>query len=168
MIILMAGLPGTGKSTLAQALAQELRGSVLSKDAVRHALFAPEDIEYSAEQDDFCVEVMLETAGYVLRKDPNRFIFLDGRTFSRQDQVKRILDFASEFSQQWRIIECTCSQATVKNRLSTQNGHPAGNRDFELYLEVKARFEPITQPKIVVDTDQPLESCIAQCLQALA
>lgn len=168
MIILMAGLPGTGKSTLARALAQELRGSVLSKDAVRQALFAPQDIEYSVEQDDFCVEVMLQAASYLLRKQPVRFIFLDGRTFSRQYQVKRILDFASELSQNWRIIECTCSQATAQSRLSIENGHLAGNRDFQLYLEVKDRFEPITQPKIVVDTDQPLESCISQCLEALA
>jgi adenylate kinase family enzyme len=32
MIILMAGLPGTGKSTLATALAGHISGTVLSKD----------------------------------------------------------------------------------------------------------------------------------------
>ena len=41
MIVIMAGLPGTGKSTLAQALAQRLPGAVLDKDAIRAALFEP-------------------------------------------------------------------------------------------------------------------------------
>lgn len=81
MLTLMAGLPGTGKSTLSRALAAELHGTVLDKDHIRAALFAAEDIEYSTEQDDFCMAVTLKVAGYLFRKDPSRLIFLDGRTF---------------------------------------------------------------------------------------
>jgi len=66
----MAGLPGTGKTTLARVLASRLSGAVLSKDEIRHALFAQEDVEYSAAQDDFCLKIMLETAGYLLAKKP--------------------------------------------------------------------------------------------------
>ena len=38
MIVLMAGLPGTGKSTLARGLASRVDGAVLSKDEIRHAI----------------------------------------------------------------------------------------------------------------------------------
>jgi hypothetical protein len=34
-------------------------------------------------------------------------------------------------------------------------------------LEVKARFEPITHPKLGISTDQPLEQCIEQALAAI-
>ena len=52
MIVLMAGLPGTGKSTLARELAARTSGRVLSKDEIRHAIFLPDEIEYSTRQDD--------------------------------------------------------------------------------------------------------------------
>ena len=55
MIVLMAGLPGTGKSTLARELAARTSGRVLSKDEIRHAIFLPEEIEFSSAQDDFCL-----------------------------------------------------------------------------------------------------------------
>ena len=91
MIVLMAGLPGTGKTTLARELVHRSEGALLSKDEIRAALFAPDDIEYSARQDDFVMEVMLEAARFLLQNNPARKIFLDGRTFSRRYQVDRVL-----------------------------------------------------------------------------
>ncbi|HVI04616.1 MAG TPA: ATP-binding protein [Sphingomicrobium sp.] len=157
----MAGLPGTGKSTLSRALAREFSGTVLDKDTVRAALFPPADIEYSNEQDDFTMAVMLKTAGYLFRKAPSRWIFLDGRTFSRRYQLTRATGFATAIGQRWKILECRCRDETARQRLLADPAHPAANRDFALYLEVKARFEEITLPKIIIDTDQPLDRCVA-------
>jgi predicted kinase len=167
MLILMAGLPGTGKSTLSRALAAELGGTVIDKDEVRASLFSPADIEYSAPQDDFCMAVMLKVAGYLFRKDPSRLIFLDGRTFSRTYQLKRATGFAAALGQPWRILDCTCSEDTARQRLSDDPGHIAANRGFDLYLQVKARFEEITLPKTVIDTDQGLDICIQLATAAL-
>jgi adenylylsulfate kinase len=167
MLILMAGLPGTGKSTLSRELAAELGGTVIDKDRVRAALFEPPDIEYSTEQDEFCMRVMLKVAGYLFRKDPSRKVFLDGRTFSRSYQLARATGYANALGQPWRILECVCSEDTARRRLQDDASHPASNRDFALYLEVKARFEEITLPKILIDTDQPLEVCLQEAKLAL-
>ena len=168
MIILMAGLPGTGKSTLARALAESTAGCVLSKDAIRAALFAPNDIEYSTVQDDFCMEVMLQTARLLLEKNPQRNVFLDGRTFSRRYQIDRVLQVTAELAQPWTILECVCSEDSARSRLEIDASHPARNRNFDLYLDVKARFEAIAYEKKVLNTDQPLEECVRQALASLA
>jgi hypothetical protein len=91
MIVLMAGLPGTGKTTLARELAARVGGRLLSKDEIRHALFSADEIEYSSQQDDFCQQVMLGTAAHLLQRDPNRIVFLDGRPFSRRYQIDNVV-----------------------------------------------------------------------------
>src|SRR5215831_19356015 len=101
MLILMAGLPGTGKSTLSRALANEFGGTVLDKDVIRGALFPAADIEYSTEQDDFCMAIMLKVACYIFRRNPKRFAFLDGHTFSRAYQLKRATGYAEAVGQPW-------------------------------------------------------------------
>ena len=170
MIVLMAGLPGTGKSTLARELASRMAGRVISKDEIRHAIFRPDEIEYSTRQDDYCLQVMLETVGYLLARNPERVIFLDGRTFSRRYQIENVVNAAVSLGQAWRILECVCGEETARRRLAADaetGAHPAENRDGQLYLAVKSRFEAITHPKTVIDTELPLESCVQQALAAL-
>jgi adenylylsulfate kinase len=170
MIVMMAGLPGTGKSTLARELAVRTSGRVLSKDEIRCAIFQPEEIEYSTRQDDYCLHIMAETARYLLARDGGRVIFLDGRPFSRRYQIENVIAAADSIGQPWRILECVCSEETVRRRLEADNesgSHPAGNRDFQLYAAVKARFEAITHPKKVIDTDQGLEGCVSAAMAAL-
>jgi predicted kinase len=170
MLVLMAGLPGTGKSTLARELALRVSGTVLDKDAIRQVLFEPRDLEYSTQQDDFVMQIMLQTVAWLFARDPKRVVFLDGRPFSRNSQIEHVQQFAASQQQPWRILECVCSEATAHQRLESQRSssiHPAANRDFDLYRSVRERFEPIPAPKTVIDTDTSLNACVEVALQAL-
>lgn len=167
MIVIMAGLPGTGKTTLANALAAELHGVVINKDAIRAALFPPELIEYSDRQDDFIMGVMLDTAAYVLAADPGRIVFLDGRTFSRSYQRQLVADAAQRLKQPLKVIETITSPEIARQRLEADAAtgvHPAANRDWALYEHVRSYFEPLPAPKLAIDTTAPVAECVAKSL----
>jgi adenylylsulfate kinase len=170
MIVIMVGLPGTGKSTVARALAEQLPGVVLDKDSIRASLFPPSYLEYSLSQDDFCGEIMLQTAAYLLSKHPGTHVLLDGRTYSRQYQRDRVIEFSSQVGATWAILECVCSETTALGRITeavTANNHLAANRTPELYREIRKAWEPIVQPKLVIDTDDELEVCVERAVRYL-
>ncbi len=175
MLVAMAGLPGTGKSTLARALVGALRTQgtkalILDKDHVRASLFRPEDVAYSREQDDLCVDIMLQVAGHLLHHAPDRTVILDGRTFSRRDQVETVVRAAADLAVPLVFIECRCSEATAIQRLAQDRArrtHPATNRGSDLYRRVKARADPLTISRLVVDTEEPLTDNIHTCLAHL-
>jgi len=171
MIVMLAGLPGTGKSTLGRALAPRLAGVVLDKDIIRAALFPAPHVEYSARQDDFCQEIMLQTAAYLFAQQSPPHVLLDGRTFSRRYQRERVIGFCADQRATWAIVECVCAEQSAIVRLEramAEGSHPAANRTPELYRRVRSEWEPIDLPKLVVDTDESLESCVERALQYLA
>jgi predicted kinase len=172
MLILMVGLPGTGKSTLSRALVERFGGFVIDKDVIRPALFGPSQIEYTVEQDDFCQDVMLETAEYLLKRKPDLRVFLDGRPFSRQYQRERVLVAANRIGTPLAVIECVASDAAglARIRRDLESGsHLAANRTVELYFEKKRDFErePLSGSRVTISSDQDLEESITQAANYL-
>lgn len=165
-VVIMAGLPGSGKSALSKSLSEQLDGLVLNKDVVRAALFPGPWTEYSQRQDDFCMEVLLQAAAYLIRRDPPpTFLFIDGRTFASRYQIEHVMKWAAEMGCETKVILALCSDGNARQRLA--ESHIAQNRSFEAYLKLKANFEPISYPKLTVNTDDPLHSCLQQCLTYL-
>lgn len=165
MIIAMAGLPGTGKTTLAEELAAQLPAILLNKDILRAALFPPEEIEYSHRQDDLVVDIMLQVALFYLQKDRSRHVILDGRTFSRKSQVDTLVKFCLKQHLPLKVIYCWCSDDLARDRLERGGGHLAADRDFSLYEKLKASSDPLQVEHLRVDTGEPLEICVDLCLQ---
>ena len=156
---------------MARGLAARTGGIVLNKDVIRASVFPAPLIEYSVTQDDFVVELMLSAAGYLLRRDAAAIVILDGRPFSRKYQVDRVVAQAEQIGAAWRIVECVCPEKIALRRLQEDKAagrHPARNRDEKLYREMKAGFEEITLPKLVVRTSLRLETGVRKAHKYLA
>lgn len=158
ILVAMAGLPGTGKSTLARKLAAHLNGTVIDKDEVRHALFPAPWTEYSAGQDDFVLDVMLAAAERLIATQHCPAVFIDGRTFSQSYQLDRVRAKAAALGCRMCVIECVCEPEVALARIRADHGaHKAANRDETLYWRVRESFQPVPQPKILIDTGSPVD-----------
>jgi predicted kinase len=153
MLIAFAGLQATGKSTLAKKLQQTLSAILLDKDSLRDCLFA-EYVDYSATQNDLCVNIIYQLSSYHLQKNPESKLILDGRTYSKSYQIEALKQTAAQLNTPLRIIECICSEESSKKRLEQDaRKHLAKDRDFALYQKIKAAADPINEPKLLINTD---------------
>ena len=139
MLIAMAGLPGTGKTTLASALARETGGVVLGKDPVRAALFPGPALDYSTEQDDLTMAAIYAAAGHLRKSQPR---LCDPRRANLSPSVSGAQSSRAlrEARRAARVIECVCNDVQVRQRLEDDLGSrptPGPNRTFELYQQVK-------------------------------
>ncbi|HET7319777.1 MAG TPA: ATP-binding protein [Nitrospirota bacterium] len=171
LLIAMAGLPGTGKSTIASLLAERLHALVLNKDAIRARLFSGTAIDFSRAQDDLCMEVIFIAAEYVLRANAKQTIIIDGRTFSQSYQVEHLFARAGSLNVKPAVIECVCSDTVARQRLDEAQrtgAHPACNRTYQLYLALKERADPLTADRLVIDTGrEPVEKSVERCVAYL-
>lgn len=169
-LLAMAGLPGTGKSTLARALAARLHAHVLDKDVVRAALFGPQHVDFTREQDDLVVRAMYDAAAYLKRAGRVPFVILDGRTYVRRDARDALAAFAGAADLPWCFVECRCSPPIALGRIASDlqnDAHLALNRSAELYRALSAERDPIEVEHVVVDTgvgttDEHVAHCLAQ------
>ncbi len=163
MFVLLAGLPGVGKSTLAQALASQLDATVLDRDLIRDRLFPAQDLDYSPEQNELASQVTYQVAEYIAVRHPDRILILDGRPFSQRTQIDEIRELANRTQHPLRIIYLWAPDELVADRLEHDlriRQDYAANRNMEKYRRIRRRFEPIDAEHLSLDTSAPLADLV--------
>jgi len=146
VLIVLAGLPGSGKTTLAEALERLTGAPVLNKDIARAASL-PGRNQYSDADNDAVVERLFQQAEELLRAGA-KIVILDGRTFSKRRQVQRLRQFPLPLL----IVECRCSEQTALARIAADRDHPAPDRSADLYRRLRNSADPL-DADLVIDTD---------------
>jgi predicted kinase len=163
-VIVLAGLPGAGKSTLAAAMADRLPDArIVDKDQVRHALFAPCD--YSAAERDITFSAMLDAARYHLGR--GRIVVFDGLTFSRRTEVAAAEAVARESDGFSSVIVCDVPVEVAIERCehdASNGAHPAGNRDGDLVRRVAAEMEEPEGAYLTVAATRPVAETVELAL----
>jgi predicted kinase len=149
MLVIFRGLPGTGKSFLVRKLVERRpEVLVLSRDALRESVVAHPD--YGEEEKALIDDLIVRAAAFLLSR--GRSVVIDGMALSSAARVRQFVEAAAEAEAAWRIVECRASEAAALSRLAADRGrHPAGDRGFELYYAVKARFQALPWPCLAVD-----------------
>lgn len=168
LLVLMCGLPGSGKTTLARLLAPRLRALHWDKDALRALLFPPEAFRYDRELNDGCMELLYTAAAYALRRaGPDGAIVLDGRPYTLRSQRRRAVQAAAAAGARAVFVLCTAPLEILKQRAA--GAHPAPDRGPDLVTRLAAEMEPFDEEDpIVIDTGSITpDEAVLRCLTAL-
>jgi uncharacterized protein len=175
LVIVVGGLSGTGKTTLATAIADRLGARLLRTDTIRRDLFgrgensAPPDTGlYTPEARR---QVYTNLFGQAADDLSERIsIVLDG-TFSLQGAIEQAHRLAHEQGARFLAIECTCPPEIAQERIKHRHaiGTDASDARPETHAHQRTHWQPWPAgiPQIRIATHHPLEEQLLALTKAL-
>lgn len=146
MIIIVLGLPGSGKSFFGSRLAEKLKARYISSDEVRLEMKAKG--KYTFEDKLLVYDEMIRQADQALKE--NETIVVDG-SFYRHEMRNLFISLAEIHHSQIRFIEITAHEETIKERLKKPRRESEAN--FEVYQLIKKQFEALDMPRLEIQSD---------------
>lgn len=155
-LIVFAGLPGTGKTSLARALARELRSTYLDKDTIKDCamrLTAEMGLEQGARlAGALSYELLVDLARDNLTLGLPVVVDSPAAYQVFRDKVKSL---ARTLKADLKLIECICTDERMLRERVEHRGRdlPAyRTRDWATFQQDQGRFERLTDPRLIVDT----------------
>lgn len=159
-LAIFAGLPGSGKTTLARPFAEARGWTYVSRDEIRGTRFKDWPAEVWKQPANQATE---DAAREALARGES--VVVDGMTFATPALRERFAQAAREHGARFVVVwvDCPVEEAIRRVALSSA-GHPAGaERDAARVREVAARFGTPVGPEVLrLDALQPLERLQAQ------
>jgi predicted kinase len=165
-LVILAGLPGAGKTTMATWLRDEFGFCVASRDVIRAAMFPK--CRFTAAEKDSAYEAMKASIKVMLGQGYD--VVTDGMCFSSADQVEEVRQLALSVGASIDIIECACPISVAQKRVeSDRRTDPTvpGDRDAGLVQVVADRFETLPLGTIRIDTSAERDAIREQVVEAL-
>jgi predicted kinase len=156
-LVMLAGLPGTGKSTLAAALARRLGWPVLDKDLLNTVLL--EAHLPQAQAGPLAYELVL-TLAHALVVHHGQSLILD--TAGRQPFiVERARTIAQGAGGQLKVVRCVAPAAVRQARLRARPAGPSQwTRDQTTRDQETAWYAHLPADTLIVPCDQPVENLL--------
>lgn len=144
MIIIVFGLPGSGKSYFASRLAKMIQAKYVNSDRLRKELFTVRD--YSEREKSIVYKKMLDEMRNALAQ--NNHLVLDA-TFHKRDTRKLFMD---EMHGKGAIvfIEVQADEDIIRERVSKKREH--SEADFEVYKLIREQYEAHTEPHLILQS----------------
>lgn len=160
-LIVMVGPPGTGKSHLVNLLAQRIPLKIVASDEIRHQISLHPS--YSPEENRRVFQTAHRRIQRLLRQGENVvFDATNIREFGRRSLYR----IAERTEARLLIVRTVAPDDVVEARLLRRmerlNPEDRSEAGWEVYLRMKAEFEEISRPHMLVDTSEPLEPALEE------
>jgi predicted kinase len=161
MLVVVCGLPGVGKTTVAAYAADLLDADLLRTDVVRKELFP--DPEYTdAEQTAVYDELLSRARDRLTDGHP---VVLDG-TFHAREYRDRALGVAESTDSAGHLLRVVGDQSTVEARIADREDD-ASDADGRVHRHYRDRFETVERDHTAVDNSGDLDATYDQIATAL-
>jgi len=160
-LILLAGLPGVGKTTLAQEFARQTNGLHFDIDDVKRVVVPEDEVSEDIDPPEYRFKYYAETIRklpQLYAQNPALTVIID-ETFHMERFRRMWEEAARELDIRLLWVEAVCDEACLKERLHAGKGrenHILGDKAFPMYLRFKEAFEPMKKPSEVVDTTRDI------------
>ena len=171
-IVLIAGFPGVGKSTIARAVAEKLHAAVLDVDEFKRKTVDPALLVSQIDPPEVrwkYYTATLAEAFRLLESDVATTVVID-EVFHLRELRGRIKALCAEKAVQVFWVEVLCPYELVKERLEKKerSGHVLS---FEKTLEMHRRFQEVFESfngqedrTLVINDGRPVEEMLASIL----
>ena len=160
MVVIVFGLPGSGKSYFASYLTKLIGSDYINSDRLRKELF--KERTYSEQENAAVYNEMLAKMMAAVNQKEN--LVLDA-TFHKNDTRK---PFVQEMEGKGGIyfIEVRANENIIRKRLKKER--PYSEADFEIYNFIRKHWEPLNDPHLLLEsTDENVDNMLQKAVDYL-
>jgi len=158
-LIMVSGLPGTGKSFFCRKLAERLPFLILESDALRKQLFPA--ATYSIEESAHLFRTIYQLTEHLLKKGIP--VILDATNLEERHR-ERLYNIAERLSARLILISVQAPpelvQIRLKKRIAVKSVQDNSDADWEVYRKMQATAEKIKRRHFTVDTSKDITTVI--------
>lgn len=160
-LIVMAGPPGTGKSHLVREIARRVSVDTVQTDDIRRRLVAHP--EYTPDENRKVFAIAHGRTEQLLRE--RRSVIFDATNIYEWTR-RGLYQIAERTGARLLVVRVVAPESVVADRLRERllGADPKDRSEagWDIYLRMKAEFEEIQRPHLVVDSSQSLDPAAEQ------
>lgn len=142
MVVIVMGLPGSGKSFFAGRLAQKIHAEYWNSDQLRKEMFS--ERTYSDSEKEKVYNALLKKMQEATNKGKD--VVLDATFY--KEKFRGL--FTTNSGERIAFIEVWANEKLTQDRI--QKKRKFSEADFDVYKSLKRQWEPVKQPHLVLES----------------